>query len=212
MSHRSSPAQPPCPPPALHQRYVTQSAAFKTLRDRLATACSLHQNLAALPSSSSSSSSSSSAASTGVTSTARGERVQTAQTALTRRGKVCWRGGEGVGISGASNVPAAAALLMLIPLPLPVLVLLMPLLLSWVVGCNGFGHRGLNGSTISASKFCSSSVKPDVVFPLLQGKTQDVSLLLGKFKMAQERHVQARREAFRKKSLQSEASTTTAEK
>lgn len=46
----------------------------------------------------------------------------------------------------------------------------------------------------------------------LKGKTQDVSALLSKFKMAQERHVQARREAFRKKSLQSEASTTTAEK
>ena len=49
-------------------------------------------------------------------------------------------------------------------------------------------------------------------FLLLKGKTQDVSALLSKFKMAQERHVQARREAFRKKSLQSEASTTTAEK
>lgn len=48
--------------------------------------------------------------------------------------------------------------------------------------------------------------------PALKGKTQDVSALLSKFKMAQERHVQARREAFRKKSLHSEASTTTAEK
>eukprot|EP00752_Nemacystus_decipiens_P010688 g9519.t1 len=110
---------------------LPQSAAFKTLRDRLATACSLNQNLAALPSSSSSSSSLSSTSATAVTSTARGERVQTAQTALTRRGK---------------------------------------------------------------------------------GRTQDVSALLSKFKTAQERHVQARREAFRKKSLQSDASTTTAEK
>ncbi|CAN0424517.1 unnamed protein product [Ascophyllum nodosum] len=105
---------------------LPQSTAFKTLRDRMATACSLHQNLAALPSSYSTSSSSTPA----VTSTARGERVQTTQTALTRR----WK------------------------------------------------------------------------------KTQDVSGLLSKFKGAQERHIQARRQAVRKKSLKSEPSTDTAEK
>ena len=41
-----------------------------------------------------------------------------------------------------------------------------------------------------------------------QGKGQDVSLLLGKFKAAQERHVRARREAIRKKSLQSDVTIT----
>lgn len=64
--------------------FVAQSAAFKTLRDRMTTACSLNQNLAALPSSSTATSSSASA----VTSTARGERVQTAQSALRRGAKV----------------------------------------------------------------------------------------------------------------------------
>lgn len=48
--------------------------------------------------------------------------------------------------------------------------------------------------------------------PMSQGKIQDVSLLLGKFKAAQERHVQSRRKAIRKKSLQSDVSTGTAER
>lgn len=43
-----------------------------------------------------------------------------------------------------------------------------------------------------------------------QGKTQDVGMLLGKFKTAQARHVQRRREAVRRKSLQNGADASAA--
>lgn len=81
--------------------------------------------------------------------------------------------------------------------------------MTWELIPNDSLYCDYYGIEILTSCFYFAFVNRD--FILLEQKTQDFSILLSKFKGAQERHIEARRESVRKKSLKSDPSTNTAE-